>query len=140
MQIYCKRSYNRMATSACMAWYIVLCFIVRSGRHPTLIYMEPYEKFSRGLLGREQEEVLESELSKNPELGMLIPGTGGVRKIRLALQGRGKSGGLRIIYYYNNSTGRIYIITAYPKNVKANLSQAEKNMMKKFTRELEESP
>lgn len=62
-----------MATSACMAWYIVLCFIVRPGRHPILIYMEPYEKFSRGLLGREQEEVLESELSKNPELGMLIP-------------------------------------------------------------------
>ena len=74
----------------------------------------------------------------NPEIGALIAGTGGVRKLRVATGSKGKSGGARLIYYYRESKGRIYLILIYPKPRKDNLTAGERNMMKKLTVALEE--
>lgn len=60
-----------------------------------------------------------------------IPETGGVRKLRWALAGRGKRGGARIIYYYHNEELPLFLLAAYAKNEKANLSKAERNAMKR---------
>jgi hypothetical protein len=65
-------------------------------------------------------------LAVNPEVGVVVPETGGVRKLRWALPGRGKSGGARVIYYYHNESIPLYALDIYAKNQKANLSAAEK--------------
>ena len=61
-----------------------------------------------------------------------MPETGGVRKIRWGLAGRGKRGGVRVIYYYHSERLPLFLLTAYPKNEKANLTQAERNAMKRL--------
>ncbi len=57
----------------------------------------------------------------NPEAGDVIPSSGGVRKLRWAFMGRGKRGGLRVIYYVRTAQGVIWMITLYPKNVADNI-------------------
>ena len=73
---------------------------------------------------------LELFLCKNPEIGDVLEGTGGVRKFRWALEGKGKSGGARIIYLDIVFASHIYLLTAFPKNQKTNLSKKELNEMK----------
>jgi hypothetical protein len=65
-------------------------------------------------------------LAVNPKVGVVVPETGGIRKLRWALPGRGKSGGARVIYYYHNASIPLYALDIYAKNQKANLSAAEK--------------
>ena len=71
-------------------------------------------------------------IATNPEVGEIIPETGGVRKIRWALPGKGKRGGARVIYYYHNERVPVFLLSAYPKNRRDNLSQAERNQMKRL--------
>src|SRR5450759_5222421 len=70
-------------------------------------------------------------LAANPEAGVVVPETGGVRKLRWALPGRGKSGGARVIYYYHNQSIPLYALDIYAKNQKTNLSAAEKKAARK---------
>lgn len=71
-------------------------------------------------------------MGANPEAGEIIPETGGVRKVRWALSGRGKRGGARVIYYYHDEHLPVFLLAAYGKNEKANLSMAERNTMKRL--------
>jgi len=64
---------------------------------------------------------LQKTLVANPQAGTLIPGSGGVRKIRWAVRGRGKRGGVRVIYYAKIREGVIWMLTIYPKNVAENI-------------------
>lgn len=76
--------------------------------------------FSRlvpGYLADDEYHRLQLELLKNPEAGSVIQGSGGVRKIRWAAHGRGKSGGYRVIYFVRRPTEIIWMLTIYPKNV-----------------------
>ena len=59
---------------------------------------------------------LQGLLIENPEVGDVVPGSGGVRKMRWAMPGRGKRGGLRIIYYLRSRQGQIWLLTLYPKS------------------------
>jgi hypothetical protein len=68
----------------------------------------------------------------NPEAGEIIPETGGVRKIRWALEGMGKRGGARVIYYYHNERLPVFLLSAYAKSRKASLNKAERNAMKRL--------
>lgn len=72
----------------------------------------------------------QNELQKNPERGDVIPGTGGVRKARMRLPGRGKSDGARVIYLYLENYARIYFLTLYTKSQQADLSPAEKKAVR----------
>ena len=74
--------------------------------------------------------VVVAYLGANPEAGKIIPGTGGVRKLRWRLEGRGKRGGARLVYYYHSERLPLFLLSAYAKNEKANLSAAERNAMK----------
>lgn len=60
---------------------------------------------------------LQAELIQNPQAGVVIRGTGGVRKLRWAAQGRGKRGGYRVVYFVRRTGGVIWMLTIYPKNV-----------------------
>jgi len=57
----------------------------------------------------------------------MIEGAGGVRKLRWARDGRGKSGGVRVIYYFHSAVMPLYLLTMFAKNERANLSKAERN-------------
>jgi hypothetical protein len=78
---------------------------------------------------------LQRVLLLNPALGDIIPGSGGIRKLRWAAKGHGKSGGARIIYYWAVSAETILMLAAFPKNVKADLTKDE---IKKLRRIVEE--
>ena len=65
---------------------------------------------------------LQQALITNPEAGAIIPGSGGVRKMRWAIAGRGKRGGLRVIYFLRTRHGQIWMLTLYAKNVAENIS------------------
>jgi hypothetical protein len=69
----------------------------------------------------------------------LIQGTGGVRKLRWALQGRGKRGGARVIYFYHGSDIPLFALAAYAKNEKSDLSQNDRNDFRRLTKLLVES-
>ncbi len=69
-------------------------------------------------------------IAKHSSAGEIITGTGGARKIRWSAKNKGKKSGVRIIYYYHNRTLPIFLFTMYGKNMKANLSHAEKNVLK----------
>ena len=64
---------------------------------------------------------LQSALIADPEAGDIVPGSGGVRKLRWAARGRGKRGGYRVIYYLKPAQGVIWMLTIYPKNVTDNI-------------------
>lgn len=64
---------------------------------------------------------LQDYLSRFPESGNVVPGSGGVRKLRWAAEGRGKRGGLRVIYYLRSAQGQVWMLTIYSKNVSENI-------------------
>jgi len=68
-------------------------------------------------LSDEEYARLQDALIRDPETGDLIPGSGGVRKVRWGVKGRGKRGGLRVIYYARTRQGQIWMLTLYAKNV-----------------------
>ena len=78
-------------------------------------------------------------LATNPEAGDIVPETGGVRKFRWAIEGKGKSGGVRVIYYFHNQAFPLFLLTVYGKSQKANLSKAERNDLKKHIPRLVET-
>lgn len=65
-----------------------------------------------------------------------MEGSGGIRKLRWARSGRGKSGGIRVIYYFYDETMPLYLLTAFGKNEKASLSKKERNLLAKSAEEL----
>lgn len=77
------------------------------------------------LMSDEDYRAFQNTLLKNPECGDLIPGTGGLWKVRWSLAGRGKRGGVRIIYYWWTRADRIYLVLAYPKNAQDDLTPAQ---------------
>ncbi len=85
---------------------------------------------ARRLLKEEEREALVSFLAGHPEAGVLIEETGGIRKLRWARQGRGKSGGARAIYYYHSDRMPLYLLTLYGKGDKSDLTAAEKHELR----------
>ena len=81
---------------------------------------------------------LQEELIADPKVGDIMQGTGGIRKMCFAFEKRGKSGSVRIIYVDFEVYEKIFLITAYPKNEKENLSQAERNELKQMIHILEQ--
>lgn len=79
----------------------------------------------------EREEFVD-HISVNPLAGDLIEGTGGVRKIRWGAPGRGKRGGVRVIYYFHDETLPLYLITMFAKNVKVDLGANDKKYLHEF--------
>jgi len=74
---------------------------------------------------------LQVHLAGHPDAGKVIPGSGGIRKIRWAGSGRGKRGGLRVIYYWWVAADRISMLLVYPKNEQDNLSVDEVKQLRK---------
>jgi len=79
---------------------------------------------------------LQQLLIENPARGDVIAGGGGVRKLRFSLPGRGKQGGARVLYYWLDRQFQIYLLVAYKKSVKDDLSASELALLRSFVKEL----
>ena len=85
------------------------------------------------LMNDEERSLLVDYLAHNPTAGDLIPETGGVRKVRWGLEGRGKRGGARVIYFYHDASVPLFALTAFAKNERADLSQRDRNEFRQLT-------
>lgn len=88
---------------------------------------------TRKLMTEAERTLLINFLAVNPTAGDLIPGTGGVRKLRWGLEGRGKRGGARVIYFFHDPGMPLFALTAYAKNERADLTQQDRNDFRKLT-------
>jgi hypothetical protein len=100
----------------------------------TVAEMPEFSRNANRLLREVEVQNLISYLAEHPSSGVLIAGTGGVRKLRWAREGMGKSGGVRIIYYFHSERLPLYLLTVFGKNEKANLSKAEANALSKLVK------
>jgi len=84
------------------------------------------------LLTDEEYAALQQHLVSQPTAGEVIVGTGGLRKIRWGAKGKGKSGGVRVIYFHVTVASQIRLLLIYPKSVKDNLTPREKAVLRKL--------
>lgn len=94
---------------------------------------------TRKLMTDDERALLVDYLAYNPTSGDLVPGTGGVRKLRWGLEGRGKRGGARVVYFHHDAGMPVFALTAYAKNERADLSQQDRNDFRQLTALLVES-
>ncbi|HEV2323007.1 MAG TPA: type II toxin-antitoxin system RelE/ParE family toxin [Terracidiphilus sp.] len=95
---------------------------------PTVVETSVFARKAAKLLTAEEYADLIFYLARYHQAGDEIPGTGGVRKLRYAVQGRGKSGGVRVIYYFFDDVNPILALFLYGKNEQGNLTPAEKKL------------
>jgi len=98
----------------------------------TVVETSFFARRAEKLLTLEEREELLLYLALHPESGDEIPGTGGVRKVRFSARGKGKSGGVRAIYYFFDEENPLYAILLYGKNEQANLTPAQKREVAAF--------
>ena len=90
----------------------------------------------KGLLADDEYREMQYELLQNPARGDIIKGGGGIRKLRFAVQGRGKSGGVRVIYYWIKDKHLIYMLLIYSKSKKDDLTDKETAILRELVKEL----
>jgi len=99
---------------------------------PGFVILTMYARAADRLLTEQEQRAIEGHLLAVPEAGAIISGTGGVRKLRFGIGGRGKRGGVRVIYYYRATVGRIYLIMVFAKNARTDLTMHEKQELRRL--------
>ena len=97
----------------------------------SVVEMQEFLDRAKAILTEAERTAIVAHLGANPEVGQLVPGTGGVRKIRWGTSGQGKQGGARVIYYYIGSIP-LFVLDIYAKNQKTDLSEADKRSLKRL--------
>lgn len=105
--------------------------------HQTLVETSVFTRKAAALLTTTEHDDLCLLLAANPTAGVIIPGTGGIRKLRVPIQaqGKGKSGGARVIYYFHDDTIPLVLLSIYAKNEKVDLTQDEKKTLRNYAAE-----
>jgi mRNA-degrading endonuclease RelE of RelBE toxin-antitoxin system len=93
-----------------------------------------FTKYVYDYLSDDEYLGLQSFLLQYPEAGKVVPGSGGVRKVRWAMTGRGKSGGVRVIYYFKRQDDEIWLLTIYSKSEKENIPA---HILRQIAKEIE---
>ena len=102
----------------------------------TVVETPGYLKAAEAIFSRAERDRIVAMVAENPECGDVIQGTGGFRKVRVARSGMGKRGGARLIYILRGENFSIFLITAYAKNEKENLTMQERNRLAKHADEI----
>src|SRR5580693_7686746 len=105
----------------------------------TVVETAPYLAEAERLFEENEQTSIVDTVSSDPHCGVVIPGTGGVRKLRVAASGRGKRGGARVIYLFGGDDVPVFLLALFAKNEKSDLSQAERNKLARITAELIQS-
>jgi hypothetical protein len=98
----------------------------------TFVETSVFTRRIAGILDDDSFADFQTELARNPEKGPVLEGTGGLRKARWKLPGKGKSGGIRIIYLHLKLRGRIYLVFVFAKDESDNLTASQKAELKKL--------
>ena len=107
-----------------------------SGALHTVVETPEFLRRVQGLLTAADRSALINHLAANPDAGDVMPGTGGARKLRWAVRGKGKSGGVRVITFFSGPPVPVFVLTVFGKGEKINLSQAERNALRNVLSEL----
>lgn len=99
----------------------------------TVVELPSFLNLSRLVWTDGERAELIDYVARNPESGDLIPGTGGVRKLRWSRAGIGKRGGARVVYFYCHADAPIYMLLAYAKAVSTDLTLDQKQQVRKLT-------
>jgi hypothetical protein len=107
-----------------------------------IVRLVDYETAVGAMLPRQEDRetfdaIVDATLYTDPERGDRIPGTGGVRKVRVPLAGRGKRGGARVIYYYVVASRFVFLLTAYAKGDADDVSEAGRRYLRALAKELD---
>ena len=94
-----------------------------------IVETELYLSRAARLMNEVERERVVDLISANPEAGVVIPGTGGLRKIRIPLQGRGKRGGGRVVYWFYSVNIPIVLLLAFAKNVAGDMTTEERRKL-----------
>lgn len=105
----------------------------------TIVELPEYCKRASSLLSEQERTSIINYIAAHPASGVIIKNTGGIRKLRWAAQGKGKSGGVRVIYYYHNTLIPVFMLTMFGKGEKENLTKTEQNGLAKLTLLLKEN-
>jgi hypothetical protein len=105
--------------------------------HLEFVHMPLFERTRKNVLNDEEVHAVENQLLANPAAGVILRDTGGVRKLRAALENRGKRGSVRIVYYYHRQRDTIYFILAFAKNVQASLTPAQRRIVRELVAAIE---
>ncbi len=103
----------------------------------TFIETRLFSRLVLEYLSDEDYAKLQQELIEDPTAGDLIPGSGGIRKLRWKGSGRGKRGGVRVIYFARSRQGEIWMLTLYAKNVSENIPP---HILKRIKEEIDAEP
>ena len=98
----------------------------------TVVETPTYLADAERLFSSDERKAIVDRLAAEPTCGVVIPGGGGIRKVRFGFGTRGKSGGARIIYLFSGANLPVFILAVFAKNEKANLSTAERNALGKI--------
>ena len=108
--------------------------------HQTVVETSEFIRQAKTCLSNELKDEFVNAIAKDPLKGVLIQGTGGARKIRWAAgANQGKRAGVRIVYYYHDKTTPVFLFAVYGKTQKANLSSAERALLKTIIRQIVET-
>jgi len=99
----------------------------------TVVELPEFQRKSSKLLSADENTGIINYLAAHPAAGDIMQGTGGIRKLRWSAHGKGKSGGVRVIYYYHNETIPVFLLTVFGKGEKANITKAEGKELAKLT-------
>jgi hypothetical protein len=102
----------------------------------TVVELPEFIRRADKLLRDTEREHLIQYLAAKPKAGVLLQGTGGIRKLRWKREGSGKSGGVRVIYYFHDERYPLFLLTLFGKSEKDNISKAERNILAKLAEEL----
>ena len=94
-----------------------------------------FTKYVYDYLSEDEYQGLQSYLLQSPEAGRVVPGSGGVRKVRWAISGKGKSGGVRVIYYFKKQEDEIWLLTIYSKN---EVEKIPAHVLRQIAKEIED--
>lgn len=115
----------------------LLKFIYAIDVYKSMLFIETsiFTKQIRELVTDEEYRQLQQDLLIQPDKGDLIKNGGGIRKVRCAQGSKGKSGGIRVIYYWITEDDQIFMLLAYPKSVKENLTDKETAILRQLVKE-----
>ena len=99
----------------------------------TIVEMPEFLRKAEALMSEDEKQEIINYIAAHTESGILMKGTGGIRKLRWAIGNKGKSGGVRIIYYYHNMHMPLFLLTLFGKSGKANLDKSERNELSRLT-------
>ena len=102
----------------------------------TVVEMPSYLADADRLFSPDERMAIVERLANDPTCGVVIPGSGGLRKVRFGFGARGKSGGARIIYLFSGESLPVFMLAVFAKNEKANLSPAERNDLARMVVEM----